>query len=239
MRPYIVVIASPFFQRQARLHERREQGFVQKLVAQATVEAFDEGVLHRLARCNVVPADLGLISPAQNGVAGQLRSVVADNSLGPAAPADQKIELTRHPPAGKRGIGHGGQTLAGILRDHLGLRQAEYLDLSDIAFNSATTTVAFAEAGNNLSGTLTVSAGTHTANLTLLGQYVTAQFTSATDNHGGTLIGESTVRNFEAGRTVPVTNNLEAIQRVLEVAGVEFIKENRGGPGVRLRKAKR
>ena len=52
-------------------------------------------------------------------------------------------------------------------------------------------------------------------------------------------VGESTVRNFEAGRTVPVTNNLEPIQRVLEVAGVEFIAENGGGAGVRLRKATR
>jgi transcriptional regulator with XRE-family HTH domain len=52
-------------------------------------------------------------------------------------------------------------------------------------------------------------------------------------------VGESTVRNFEAGRTVPVANNLEAIRRVLETAGVEFIAENGGGPGVRLRNAKR
>jgi len=49
-------------------------------------------------------------------------------------------------------------------------------------------------------------------------------------------VGQSTVRNFEAGRTVPVANNLEAVQRVLEAAGVEFIAENGGGPGVRLRK---
>ncbi len=71
-----------------------------------------------------------------------------------------------------------------------GFGKSEYLDLSDIALNSATTTVAFAEAGNNLSGTLTVSDGTHTANLTLRGQYTTAQFTKATDGHGGTLIGD-------------------------------------------------
>jgi ribosome-binding protein aMBF1 (putative translation factor) len=49
-------------------------------------------------------------------------------------------------------------------------------------------------------------------------------------------VGGSTVRNFEASRSVPVTNNLEAIQRVLEAAGVEFIEENGGGAGVRFRK---
>lgn len=50
-------------------------------------------------------------------------------------------------------------------------------------------------------------------------------------------VGTSTVRNFEAGRSLPMTNNLEAIMRSMEVAGVEFIPENGGGPGVRLRMA--
>lgn len=51
-------------------------------------------------------------------------------------------------------------------------------------------------------------------------------------------VGLSTVKNFEAGRSVPVANNLDAIRRVLEAAGVQFIPKNGGGEGVRWAKPK-
>jgi ribosome-binding protein aMBF1 (putative translation factor) len=50
-------------------------------------------------------------------------------------------------------------------------------------------------------------------------------------------LGPSTIRDFEKGRRVPTANNFAAIKRALETAGVVFIPENGGGPGVRLSKA--
>lgn len=41
---------------------------------------------------------------------------------------------------------------------------------------------------------------------------------------------------IEQGKATPRKSNLDAIQAALEAAGVEFIAENGGGAGVRLKK---
>ncbi len=48
-------------------------------------------------------------------------------------------------------------------------------------------------------------------------------------------VAVNTLRSFESGKSLPVTNNLDAIQASLEAAGVLFIPENGGGAGLRLR----
>ena len=76
-----VVVVAPALERAADVWQRAEQGLVQELVAQPAVEAFDEGVLDRLSRRDVMPADVALIGPGEDGVGGQLGAVVADRSF--------------------------------------------------------------------------------------------------------------------------------------------------------------
>jgi transcriptional regulator with XRE-family HTH domain len=49
-------------------------------------------------------------------------------------------------------------------------------------------------------------------------------------------VHRNTISNFETGKFGGREDALEAIRRALETAGVEFIAENGGGPGVRLKK---
>jgi transcriptional regulator with XRE-family HTH domain len=49
-------------------------------------------------------------------------------------------------------------------------------------------------------------------------------------------VSKVTLSDFEIGKRSPHPRTLAAIRTALESAGVEFIAENGGGPGVRLRK---
>jgi predicted transcriptional regulator len=49
-------------------------------------------------------------------------------------------------------------------------------------------------------------------------------------------VGVVTVRQFEGGAVQPRSATMDVIRRALEAAGAEFIPENGGGAGVRLRK---
>ena len=61
---------------------------------------------------------------------------------------------------------------------------------------------------------------------------------SAEDLAGRSSLSVATIRRAELtdGETSMTAANDLAVRRALEAAGVEFIDENGGGPGVRLRK---
>jgi predicted transcriptional regulator len=52
-------------------------------------------------------------------------------------------------------------------------------------------------------------------------------------------VGIVTVHQLEAGTSQPRRATIDVIRRAFESAGVEFIDENGGGPGVRLRQRRR
>lgn len=64
---------------------------------------------------------------------------------------------------------------------------------------------------------------------------------SALDLAKASKVGVATIRRVEViDGEIPVTPaNEAAIRMALEIAGVEFIDENGGGPGVRLRQSAR
>jgi len=61
-------------------------------------------------------------------------------------------------------------------------------------------------------------------------QWTRADLAAASGVHTNTLYG------FELGKRSPIPANLTAIETALVAAGVEFIPENGGGAGVRLKK---
>ena len=64
-----------------------------------------------------------------------------------------------------------------------GLADKDTLDLRDINFASVHTPT---YSGNSSGGTLTVTDGTHSANIALLGNYLASSFVTSSDGHGGT-----------------------------------------------------
>ena len=65
------------------------------------------------------------------------------------------------------------------------LATGDVIDLADVTAGAGAT---ISYSGNNSAGTLTVSDGTHTASIALLGNYSLANFTASSDGHGGTSV---------------------------------------------------
>lgn len=96
MRSFGVVVAAPWRELDADLGKRAEQRLVQELVAQAAIEALDEGVLLRLAGLDVVLVETMALRPAEHRQAGELGVIVGDTLPGQPAGGDQGLQLADH-----------------------------------------------------------------------------------------------------------------------------------------------
>ncbi|WP_456619832.1 MULTISPECIES: AIDA repeat-containing protein [unclassified Bradyrhizobium] len=83
-----------------------------------------------------------------------------------------------------------------------GWQDGNHLDLADIQFNQGMTMVYLADIGHGR-GTLTVSDGSHTASLALLGQYTAADFALSSDGHGGTMISDPGAQVQQSALALP------------------------------------
>src|SRR5438046_10548187 len=93
MRAAIVVVVTPSAKRLARMGEATEDLFIEKLIAQAPIETFDEGILRGLAGCDVMPVDGVIVLPFEHSATGKFCSIVADNHGWLAIEVHERIEF--------------------------------------------------------------------------------------------------------------------------------------------------
>jgi transcriptional regulator with XRE-family HTH domain len=107
------------------------------------------------------------------------------------------------------------------------------LNRAGVAFNGGGTAVAFSSASSTCANRTTrprtvANAQVRMARAAL--NWTVRDLAEATGLH------RNTITNIEIGRYAGDRKSLERIEAALRKAGVEFIDENGGGPGVRLRK---
>lgn len=82
MRAVQVMVVSPVFNNLPRVAVAGEEVLVEAFIAQPTIEAFHEAILHGLARRDVVPRHGLVLLPFEDGVRCQLGSIVRDDHAG-------------------------------------------------------------------------------------------------------------------------------------------------------------
>ena len=69
------------FDKESSLGEGGKPMLVKAVVAKGAIEAFNESVLHRLSRLDVMKGKARRLSPEVKGFAGQLRAIVQSDDL--------------------------------------------------------------------------------------------------------------------------------------------------------------
>lgn len=89
MRSRGVVIGNPRRDGAAGMADAEAKALVERFVAHSPVEALDLTVLHWLPRRDVVPVDVVVLRPGEDGVEGELGAVSRHDHAGLAASGDE------------------------------------------------------------------------------------------------------------------------------------------------------
>src|SRR6187200_1419654 len=104
MWPAAVVVETPSLDDPAGVGEIKEPVLVEAFIAEPAVEAFNEGILGRLAEVDEVEPDTVAPSPLVERLADHLGAVVHDDLFGQAAGLGQALQDPHHPDTGQRGV---------------------------------------------------------------------------------------------------------------------------------------
>ena len=94
------------------------------------------------------------------------------------------------------------------------LTGATELDLGDIHFAAGTTTATFVDGGSGTGGILTVTDGTHTAHIALVGDYTASTFEFSADGHGGTFVADppkAAASSVKPANVLPMINAMAGV----------------------------
>ena len=105
----LVVLGEPLSDELAHLGEASEQIQIQHLVSQAPVEAFDKGILVRLAWLDVVDKHPVGLAPFDEDTAEELRAVIDAQDIRQSPDFLQPLEYPYQPGRPQRGIDLDGQ----------------------------------------------------------------------------------------------------------------------------------
>ena len=125
-------------------------------------------------------------------------TTIANNSELRVNTPDSGSELTFAGPSGTLVL-EAAATFAGTV---VGFAAQDGIDLTRFSFSDRTT-LGYIENGKQTGGTLTVTNGSHVADIALLGNYTAASFVIGSNGHSGSLITEATNTTSHALLTAP------------------------------------
>jgi hypothetical protein len=88
----VIVVRAPVFDEESGFGEGAKPMLVEAVIAEGTIEALDEGVLHRFPRLDMMESNAGALRPEVEGFASELGAIVHGDDFGKPTRERQALE---------------------------------------------------------------------------------------------------------------------------------------------------